>query len=67
MEDILFLNLMKIYEEAFVTMTLEFLSKYKDKIGIEEDEAKQILEMFENQKKAIEEEKKNEEDNDKKE
>lgn len=67
MEDILFLNLMKIYEEAFVTMTLEFLAKYKDKIGIEDDEAKQILEMFEKQKKAIEEEKKNEEDNDKKE
>ena len=58
LEDIIFVNLLAKYEETFVTMTLEFLTKFKDKIGIQEEEAKKIQEMLESQKKAMEESKK---------
>ena len=66
MEDFIFVHLLNIYEETFVTMTLEFLTRYKDKIGIEEAEAQKIQEMLESQKKAIEEAKENNNKNEEK-
>lgn len=63
LEDYLFFNFAKQYEDTFVTMTLEFLTKFKDKIGIEEEEAKKIQDILEAQKKEMEEsEKENKKD-----
>ena len=53
LEDVIFFNFAKQYEDTFVSMTLEFLTKFKDKIGIQEDEAKKIEEMLEAQKKEM--------------
>lgn len=66
MEDVIFFNLSKQYEDTFVTMTLDFLTKFKDKIGIEEEEAKKLQEILEAQKKEMEEPKKDEDKKDEK-
>ena len=66
MEDIIFVNLLQKYEQTFVTMTLEFLTKFKDKIGIQEEEAQKIQEMLEHQKKAMEESNKEDDKKDEK-
>ncbi|MBR4377660.1 MAG: hypothetical protein IKP50_02075 [Bacilli bacterium] len=65
MQNMLYLSLRHKYEETFVNMTLEFLTKFKDKLGIEEEEAKKIEAILNETKKATEEEKKTieEEDN----
>ena len=67
MEDVIFFNFAKQYEETFVTMTLDFLTKFKDKIGIEEDEAKKIQEILEQAKKESEKPIKDEDKKDKEE
>ena len=59
--DLLYFSLAEKYEETFATLTLEFLTKYKEKIGIAEEDAKKIeelLNMSKEQSKEIEEEKK---------
>lgn len=58
LEDYIFFCFAKQYEDTFVSITLEFLTKFKDKIGIEEEEAKKIQEMLEAQKKEFDEPKK---------
>ena len=63
-QNMLYLALRHKYEETFVNMTLEFLTKYKDKIGIAEEEAKKLEEILQEQKKANEEAKNKEENND---
>ena len=66
LEDMIFVHFLDTYEETFVTMTLEFLTKFKDKIGIEEAEAQKIQDMLESQKKAMEESKEKDEKKDEK-
>ena len=63
-QNMLYLALRSKYEETFVNMTLEFLTKFKDKIGLEEEEAKKIEAMLHEEKKIVEEDKKKEENND---
>ena len=58
MQNMLYLSLRHKYEETFVNMTLEFLTKFKDKLGIEEEEARKIEAILNETKKASEEEKK---------
>ena len=60
-QSFIYLKLADKYEQAFVTMTLEFLNKYKEKIGIEEEQANQIQKFLESQRDQTEEDK---EDND---
>lgn len=57
-QNMLYLSLRHKYEETFVNMTLEFLTKFKDKLGLEEEEAKKIEAILNETKKASEEEKK---------
>ena len=52
MQNMLYLSLRHKYEETFVNMTLEFLTKFKDKLGIEEEEAKKIEAILNEAKKA---------------
>ena len=59
--DLVYYTLTAKYEETFATLTLEFLTKYKEKIGIAEEDAKKIeelLKMNQEQSNKIEEEKK---------
>ena len=63
LQDMLYISLAKRYEETFATLALEFLSKYKEKIGIAEEEAKKIEELLNAQKQSNKEEEKTEEDN----
>ena len=58
----LYLALRHKYEETFVNMTLEFLTKFKDKLGLEEEEAKKIEAMLHETKRLTEEDKKKEEE-----
>ena len=66
LQDMIFFTLGRKYEETFATLTLEFLTKYKEKIGLAEEEAKKIEEILTAQKEAnkdqVEEEKKDSED-----
>ena len=57
MQNMLYLSLRRKYEETFVNMTLEFLTKYKERLGIEEEEAKKIEAILNETKKANEKEK----------
>ena len=59
MQNMLYLSLRHKYEETFVNMTLEFLTKFKDKLGIEEEEAKKIEAILNETKKANEKDKPN--------
>ncbi len=45
-QDLVFIHLMNDYEETFARLTLEMISKYKDKIGIAEEDAKKIEELL---------------------
>lgn len=65
LQEMMFVVLLPIYESTFATMTLEFLSKYKDKIGIAEDDVKKIQELLNsmNQPATKEEDKKEDESN----
>ena len=56
MQDILYEKLTRKYEHLFATLTLEFLTKYKEKIGIAEEDAKKIEEILNAQKEANKEE-----------
>ena len=58
-QNMLYLSLRHKYEETFVNMTLEFLTKFKDKLGIEEEEAKKIEAILNETKKANEKDKPN--------
>jgi hypothetical protein len=42
----LFVILLPKYESTFATMALEFLTKYKEKIGLEEEEVKKIEDLL---------------------
>lgn len=42
----IYLDLSRKYEQTFVNMTLEFLNRFKDKIGIEESDAAKIKEFL---------------------
>ena len=60
-QDLLYFTLAEKYEETFATLTLEFLTKYKEKIGIAEEDAKKIeelLKMSQDQSKNKQEDKK---------
>lgn len=60
-QDLLYFSLAEKYEETFATLTLEFLTKYKEKIGIAEEDAKKLeefLKMSQDQSKNKEEDKK---------
>ena len=62
----IYLKLAEKYESTFVKLTLEFLDKYKEKIGIEEEQAKQIQEFLESTRKQVDnDEGKDDEDLDK--
>ncbi len=56
LQDMIFFRLARKYEETFATLTLEFLTKYKEKIGLAEEEAKKIEEILNAQKEANKEE-----------
>ena len=58
-QNMLYLALRRKYEETFVNMTLEFLTKFKDKLGLEEEEAKKIEALLNETKKASENDKPN--------
>lgn len=58
MQNMLYLALRHKYEDTFVNMTLEFLTKYKEKLGLEEEETRKIEALLNNAKKANDEEKK---------
>lgn len=62
MQNMLYLALRHKYEETFVNMTLEFLTKFKDKLGLEEEEAQKIEAMLHETKRLTEEDKKKEEE-----
>ena len=62
-QDMIYIALMDIYEETFGRLTLEFISKYKDKIGIPDEEAKKIEEILNTTKKGNEEPPQDEEKN----
>lgn len=53
-QDLMYVALMKDYEQTFVNLTLEFLTKYKDKIGLEEEDANKIKDFLEQAKKESE-------------
>jgi len=48
--DLLYFVLANTYEDTFATLTLEFLTKYKERIGIAEEDAKKIEEFLKMQK-----------------
>ena len=56
LQHMIFMRLARKYEETFATLTLEFLTKYKEKIGLEEEEAKKLEEILNAQKEANKEE-----------
>ena len=55
-QDMLYEKLSKKYEHTFATMTLEFLTKYKERIGIAEEDVKKIEEILNAQKEENKEE-----------
>jgi len=61
LQEMLFVVLLPSYETTFATMALEFLTKYKEKIGLEEEEVKKIEDLL----NASKQESKNEPDKDK--
>ena len=65
-QDMLFFILMPVYEVTFATLTMELVNKYKDKIGIKDEDLKKIEELLnipkEDNKKDSEEENKDLED-----
>lgn len=61
-QDMLYERLSKKYEHTFATMTLEFLTKYKERIGIAEEDVKKIEEILNAQKEENKEEPDNAED-----
>ena len=67
MEELMFERLLETYESTFVRVTLEFLTKYKEKLGMQEEDAKKIEELLNMQKKELEEDQSKEDENDKKE
>ena len=58
----LYERLSKKYEHTFATMTLEFLTKYKERIGIAEEDVKKIEEILNAQREENKEEPDNAED-----
>lgn len=61
-QNMLYIGLRHKYDETFVTMTLEFLTKYKTKLGIEEEEAQKLENILNETKRLNEEDKKKEEE-----
>ena len=59
-QDMIYIYLMDIYEDTFGRLTLEFINKYKDKIGIAEEDAKKIEELLNAAKKGTEDPQKEE-------
>ena len=47
-QDLIYCKYAQIYEDTFAKLTLEFLTKYKDKIGLAEEDAKKIEELLKN-------------------
>ena len=45
-QDLIFIHLMSTYEDTFARLTLEMLTKYKDKIGIADEDARKIEEIL---------------------
>ena len=63
LQEMLFAVLLPAYETTFATMALEFLTKYKEKIGLEEEEVKKIEDLLNASKPKDDEEDKDKEDN----
>lgn len=63
LQEMMFVILLPIYESTFATMTLEFISKYKDKIGIAEEDIKKIEDLL-NATRPTDKEESKKEDND---
>ena len=61
-QNMLYIGLRHKYDETFVTMTLEFLTKYKTKLGIEEEEAQKLENILNETKRQNDEDKKKEEE-----
>ena len=65
-QDMLFFILLPVYEITFATLTMDFINKYKDKIGLQEEELKKLEKLLnvpkEENKEKQEEEKKDLED-----
>ena len=65
-QDMLFFILMPVYEITFATLTMELVNKYKDKIGIKDEDLKKIEQLLnipkKDDKKESEEENKDLED-----
>ena len=62
LQEMMFVVLLPIYESTFATLTLEFISKYRDKIGIEEEDVKKIEELLNSMNKTNEKKEENKED-----
>ena len=60
LQDMLFFILLPAYEVTFTTLTLDLLNKYKDKIGLEEEELKKLEKLLNVPKDQIKEETKEE-------
>lgn len=52
--EVMYLAYAQEYEETAIKMTLEFLTKYKEKIGIADEDAKKIEDMLNNSKQELE-------------
>ena len=59
-QDMIYIYLMDIYEDTFGRLTLEFINKYKDKIGIADEDAKKIEELLNAAKNGTEDPQKEE-------
>ena len=54
MQDLMYFKIGNKFEETNITVTLELINRFKDKINISEEDAKKIQEMLEETKKASE-------------
>ena len=62
-QDMIYVTLMDTYEDTFGRLTLEFINKYRDKIGIPDEDAKKIEEILNATKKKVEDPPKDEDKN----
>ena len=63
LQEMMFVILLPIYESTFATMTLEFIAKYKEKIGIAEEDIKKIEDLLNVTKQPTDDKEKTKEDN----
>ena len=57
LQEMMYFTLLPVYETTFTTIALVMLTKYKDKIGMEEEEFKKIQDILNETKSKAEEEK----------